>query len=99
MDWIQRQIEAIPNLLLKETHRFPILYRFNTIARQINVGRSKFPFFPATSLEKSMKEVLDELEKEAREATKDGPVRFGFDYVVSAERIGSAMDDSCRTST
>lgn len=85
-EWIHRQIENTPNLKVKETHKFPILYRYNTIQRQINVGRSKFSEFGSPSLVSSMKEVLDDLERQAQEATKDGPIKFGFDYVISAEK-------------
>jgi SAM-dependent methyltransferase len=85
-DWIHSQIGSTPNLTVKETHKFPILYRYNTILRQINVGRSKFSLFSTPSLVSSMKEVLDDLERQAQEATKDGPIKFGFDYVISAEK-------------
>lgn len=85
-DWIKRQILSTPNLKLNEMHTFPILYRYNTILRQINVGRSKFPLFPTAALRSSMKEVLDDLEQKALDATSNGPVKLGFDYVISAEK-------------
>mmetsp|Transcript_4003 Transcript_4003/g.6140 ORF Transcript_4003/g.6140 Transcript_4003/m.6140 type:complete len:296 (+) Transcript_4003:49-936(+) len=86
VEWIQTQIEKIPNLSLKDTSSFPILYRYNTIVRQLDVGRRKFPLFPKTTLAKAMEEVVDELDKEALALTKDGPIKFGFDYVVSVQK-------------
>eukprot|EP00545_Synedropsis_sp_CCMP1620_P003395 CAMPEP_0119022302 /NCGR_PEP_ID=MMETSP1176-20130426/27667_1 /TAXON_ID=265551 /ORGANISM="Synedropsis recta cf, Strain CCMP1620" /LENGTH=269 /DNA_ID=CAMNT_0006977105 /DNA_START=192 /DNA_END=1001 /DNA_ORIENTATION=- len=85
-DWIQSQIKSTPNLVIKETHKFPILYRFNTVQRQINVARSKLPLFATPALASSMKGVLDDLEQQAKKATSEGPFKFGFDYVISAEK-------------
>lgn len=87
LDWIKKQVEGIPELKLLETRQFPILYRFNTIQRQINVGRNKFSLFPTDALKKSMKEVLDDLERQSKDATAAGPIKFGFDYVVTIERL------------
>jgi SAM-dependent methyltransferase len=88
VDWIERQIEKIPELKLVNTASFPILYKHQTIVNQINVARSKFPFFPsqAPGLVDEMKKVLDDLERQSFEATKNGQrIRLGFDYVVTAE--------------
>jgi len=87
VQWIQNQIEKIPDFVLKGTEKFPILYRYDTILRQIDVGRRKFPFFPKPELVDAMKVVLDELDEEARELTStDTPIKYGFDYVVSAQK-------------
>jgi len=74
------------------TRRFPILYRHATIVRQINVARSKFPYFPSTSnpsLVDAMRRLLDDLELESLQATQRSPtgkIQLGFDYVIVAER-------------
>mmetsp|Transcript_16852 Transcript_16852/g.25491 ORF Transcript_16852/g.25491 Transcript_16852/m.25491 type:complete len:306 (+) Transcript_16852:87-1004(+) len=92
IEWIQQQVEKIPKVVIKETTTFPILYRYNTIVRQLDVGRRKFPLFPKTNLAKAMKELVDELDEEALELTKDGPIKFGFDYVVSVQK--TLLDES-----
>ena len=86
VEWIEKQVARTPNLHLKQTDKFPILYRFETINRQIKVGRSKLSSFPTPSLASAMKEVFDDLERQAFDATVNGPIKFGFDYVVSAEK-------------
>ena len=95
VQWVERQITRAPNLRLVRTDRFPILYRYHTIARQINVGRSKFSFFPTEALVSSIKVVLDELDRQAFDATIHGPIQFGFDYVVSAEKITAVTQSEC----
>jgi hypothetical protein len=95
IDWIERQLERMPDMKVVETARFPILYRHATILRQINVGRSKFPFFPTPELADSMGKVLDGLEKESFEATQkssNGAITLGFDYVVCAEKVETTAD-------
>lgn len=87
VEWIEKQITRTPGLQLGKTDRFPILYRYNTILRQINVGRSKFASFPTPALESAMKQVLDDLDNQAEQATINGPIKFGFDYVVAAVKI------------
>lgn len=87
IDWVHRQVQKIDSLRLVETSRFPILYKHSTIVRQINVARSKLPYFPSTQLAESMKQVLDQLEQESFEATQNlGSIKLGFDYVISAEK-------------
>ena len=86
LEWIHRQCKQLKNCRVLETHRFPIVYRHGTINRQINVARSKFPYFPDKALVGPMKKVLDELERQAKEATKEAPIKLGFDYVVSLEK-------------
>ena len=96
VDWIHRQIEQFPDLELRNTTNFPILYKHQTIVNQINVGRSKFPFFPTPELADQMKKVLDDLERQSLEATqKVERIRLGFDYVVAAEKKDSADDATC----
>ena len=86
VEWIEKQVMRTQNLKLKQTDRFPILYQYSTILRQINVGRSKFSSFPTPALVSSMKEVFDELDRQAFDSTVNGPIKFGFDYVVSVEK-------------
>ena len=75
------------------TTKFPILYKHQTIVNQINVGRSKFPYFPTPTLANEMKQVLNDLERQSYEATqKVGRIRLGFDYIVTAERT---VEDVC----
>lgn len=90
VEWMIHQIGLLPSANHLETHRFPILYKHETIVRQINVARSKFSLFPTPALAASMKGVLDALEQESLEATKKSPtgsIQLGFDYVVSVEKI------------
>jgi len=93
IDWVRRQIrdnEDRHSLRLLSSSRFPILYRFETIKKQINVGRSKLPLFPNPALATGMAELLDDLEERAREATArstTGRLQLGFDYVVAAEKL------------
>ena len=87
IDWVHRQVQKIDSLLLVEASEFPILYKHSTIVRQINVARSKLPYFPSPQLAESMKSVLDQLEQESLEATQTlGSIKLGFDYVVSTEK-------------
>jgi hypothetical protein len=96
VDWIHRQIEQIPDLELRNTTNFPILYKHQTIVNQINVGKSKLPFFPTPELADQMKKVLDDLERQSFEATQRvDRIRLGFDYVVAAEKKQSADDETC----
>jgi len=92
IDWIERQLEGMNDMKVLETAKFPILYRHATILRQINVGRSKFPYFPSPELAESMGKVLDQLEKDSFEATQkssSGTITLGFDYVVCAEKVAN----------
>ena len=89
LEWITRQINRIPTLHVTTTKQFPINYTYETMVRQINVGRSKLPLFTNKGLAKEMGGLLDELEKESYTVTKrqkDGKVTIGFDYIVVAER-------------
>jgi hypothetical protein len=89
LEWITRQINRIPTLHVTSTQKFPINYTYETMVRQINVGRSKLSYFGSKGLAKEMGGLLDELEKESYTVTKrqkDGKVTIGFDYIVVAER-------------
>jgi hypothetical protein len=89
VEWIRRQIETLPDLELKHSSRFPIMYRHGTIVKQINVARTKIRLFDAPELAESMGKVLDDLERQSLEATQRSPtgrLTLGFDYVVSAEK-------------
>ena len=101
VDWITNQIRLVNSTAkLMETNRFPILYKHATIVRQINVGRSKIPFFPSKSLGESMKQVLDSLEQQSLNAIKmspSGSLKLGFDYVVSVEKLNVDTTESCQT--
>jgi len=90
VDWVHRQLKAVPNMQLLQTSRFPILYRHDTICKQIQVGRSKFPHFPTPELADAMAKVLDNLEQQSQQATMESPagkISLGFDYIVSAEKL------------
>lgn len=86
--WIEQQVVQQHSLTLVDAHNFPILYRHETILRQINVGRSKLPLFEVPELRESMAKTLDRLEQESKQATqrRGGTIALGFDYVVTAER-------------
>jgi hypothetical protein len=93
LDWVQRHIESLEKQIgikLAESKTFPILYRHETIAKQINVGRSKLPLFNAPSLAESMKGLLDDLERQSKEATQrstTGKIQLGFDYLVRVTKL------------
>lgn len=88
LQWIQRHIESLEKeygIKLAESRMFPILYRHETIVKQINVGRSKLSLFSSPALAESMKTVLDDLERQSKEATErssTGKIQLGFDYLV-----------------
>lgn len=102
LEWVERQIQQhgeqqdrsinhTTSLRHISSRRFPILYRHATIVKQINVARSKLPLFPSKALAASMREVLDELEKESLTVTQsksDGKIRLGFDYLVAVQKSG-----------
>ena len=69
------------------------MYKQATIVKQINVGRSKFPYFPSPDLAKSMATVLNDLEDQTFQAThKRGRIQLGFDYVVTAEKRAEQVE-------
>ena len=77
---------------LLSSKTFSILYKHSSIVTQINVGRSKFKYFPTPELVDSMKTILDDLERQSSEATSKAPngrIKLGFDYVVAAEKVES----------
>lgn len=89
VEWIERHLEKVPGLKVVQSSRFPIMYSHAAIVRQLNVARSKLPLFPSRALAKEMGEVIDDLERQSLEATArlpNGRIRFGFDYVVTAEK-------------
>jgi hypothetical protein len=89
IDWITRQISKLPGLHVTTTKQFPINYTYETMVRQINVGRSKLHLFASKGLAKEMGLMLDKLEKESYDVAKrqkNGKVILGFDYVVVAEK-------------
>ena len=95
LEWVQRQVYAHPDLAVLESRKFPIMYRHVTIQRQIQVGRSKFKWFPSQSLVESMTQVLDDLEQASLDATTQAPngkIPFGFDYIVTAAK---KVGDDC----
>ena len=95
VEWIHRQIEATPLLRLLTTTKFPILYKHQTIVTQINVGRSKFQYFPTPELADEMKKVLDDLEQQSLEAIKRvGRIKLGFDYLVTVEKTNNEVSTS-----
>jgi hypothetical protein len=90
LDWIERQINATltqtdkTTLELLHSKKFPILYRHNTIVKQIQVARNKLSRFPTKELTNEMRAVLSDLEKRSKEATAkmpDNRIPLGFDYV------------------
>jgi hypothetical protein len=85
--WIERHL-VLAGLQKVERSQFPILYSFPTMQRQINVARSKLPFFPSKGLANEMAQVLNNLERKTKEATDlspNGRLKLGFDYVITAE--------------
>ena len=90
VEWIQRQVQQWDPLELVTTTQFPILYKHATILNQINVGRSKFSYFPTPELAKEMKKVLDDLERQSIQAFQTVErIKLGFDYIVTARKKDS----------
>lgn len=89
LEWIIRQIHKISELQVTSSQTFPINYTYETMVRQINVGRSKLPLFVNKALAKEMGGLLNDLKEECFAVTKrqkDGKVTLGFDYIVVAEK-------------
>jgi hypothetical protein len=89
-------------LTLLHSSQFPILYRYETILKQINVARAKLPFMEkqassSTALVSSMTTLLNDLDAQAKTAcakVEGGRIKLGFDYVVAAERTGYDTDNT-----
>jgi hypothetical protein len=88
VEWIERKLVE-DNFKIIDVRKFPILYSHASITRQLNVARSKLPLFPSKDLATEMGRTIDALEAEAKavcESCEGGRIKFGFDYVVSAEK-------------
>lgn len=86
-DWVERHLK-LAGLEVVSQKRFPIMYSFNTMLRQLNVARSKLSLFPSKGLADAMRKSIDDLEAEAKRAIDKSPtgrIRLGFDYVIAAE--------------
>ena len=95
-DWIERHLK-LAGLEVVSQKRFPIMYSFNTMLRQLNVARSKLSLFPSKSLADEMRKSIDELEAEAKQAIEKSPtgrIRLGFDYVIAAELPSAHLEDT-----
>ena len=95
-DWIERHLELAGLNVLSQS-KFPIMYSHRTIVRQLNVARSKLKLFPSKRLAEEMGKVIDDLEKESKEATDLSPtgrLKLGFDYVIAAEMPHAEKLDS-----
>lgn len=88
LHWILSQVERIPNIsLAAEPQVFPIRYQHEKIVSLINAGRATLEHFPSKELAKSMGAVLDDLERQSKEATDaTGTIEQGFDYLVTIEK-------------
>ncbi|GKZ00494.1 hypothetical protein MPSEU_001001900 [Mayamaea pseudoterrestris] len=87
LEWIKQQVNDCKSLQLVNSFQFPILYRYETILKQVNVGRSKLKLFGNSHLADGMAQALNELDAQALEATQQsGRLQLGFDYVVAAEK-------------
>lgn len=88
VDWIHRHLQ-LAGLEVLDTSKYPILYSHNAIVRQLNVARSKLPYFPNKALVTAMAATIDSLEKHSKEATSKSPtgrIKLGYDYVITAEK-------------
>jgi Methyltransferase domain len=97
LEWMLRHLKeaCAQDLEHVEAFRFPILYRYETIQKQIDVGRSKLSLIKPQALQAGMRAALDELDEECRAACAGGTrISLGFDYVVSAtkKKAGSASE-------
>jgi hypothetical protein len=89
LEWIQRNLVQ-SGYRVVDTAKFPILYSHATIVRQLNVARSKLPYFKCSSLAKTMSRHIDELEERVRAILQQQGgqrIKLGFDYVVVAELV------------
>ena len=96
LSWILRNIESASSasdssftLEIVDSRKFPIMYSYESIARQIRVGRSKLPLFSNEQLKVGMEELLDSLDTQSKRVTnrsRTGRIKLGFDYVVCVKR-------------
>lgn len=87
MEWIERALLQSGYQVI-DSAKFPILYSQASVVRQLNVARSKLPYFKSSSLAKAMSHHIAEVEERLRNilSQQDGQrIKFGFDYVVIAE--------------
>lgn len=88
LEWVERQIANTPNCELTNSTKYSIWYGFEKIKSQLDVGRQKLPKFPSKKLARAMRELIDDIEEEARWATtkNGGTIYQGFDYVVAVRK-------------
>ncbi|OQR98227.1 hypothetical protein ACHHYP_08999 [Achlya hypogyna] len=79
LDWILRQMER--SGLHIDSHS-----QFANVYKSVQVGRNKLALVQDAVVAKALGKYLDKLDKQADEATRDGPFEFGFDYVVTATK-------------
>jgi hypothetical protein len=89
LEWIERALVQSGYQVI-DSAKFPILYSQASIVRQLNVARSKLPYFKSHSVAKAMSHHIDEVEERVRNILlqQDGQrIKLGFDYVVIAELL------------
>ncbi|CAJ1966046.1 unnamed protein product [Cylindrotheca closterium] len=111
LEWVTRQVDRTPGIQLVASNKgttkitatttttttttYPIRHSGRFIIRQINNGRRWLKMIKPKSLEQEMKNLLDDLENQALEATKDGKkIELSFNYVVSAVKLEEVIIDA-----
>lgn len=92
-EWIKRQVSLLSGVELVDSGEYPIRHSGNFIRRQIKNGRKRLPLIKPKKLAKEMEDLLDDLERQSDEATKNGPIELPSNYVVSVARLGEATCD------
>mmetsp|Transcript_2706 Transcript_2706/g.6344 ORF Transcript_2706/g.6344 Transcript_2706/m.6344 type:complete len:308 (+) Transcript_2706:113-1036(+) len=88
LTWVKRQVDRTTGIQFLQAGEYPIRHSGNFIVRQINNGKRWLKLIKPKELENEMKNLLDDLEKQATEATKDGnKIELSFNYVVSAVKM------------
>jgi hypothetical protein len=91
VEWVLQQVDRLPNAkLAAKTQQFPIRYQHQKIVSLINAGRKTLEHFPSQVLAASMADVLNDLERQSKDATDwcpTGTIEQGFDYLVTIEKI------------
>ena len=86
--WVQRQLQKHGYRILG-TEKLPILYSEQSIRRQLNVAKSKLPYFKDRILAKAMARRLAELDSRMVNVVAaqkpNSRIRHGFDYIIAAE--------------
>lgn len=89
--WVEKTLRR-SGFTICDSKSFPILHSAHTVEKQLNVARSKLPYFVDDCLRLAMADAIDELSsrvKSACSASPQGRLQLSFDYVIAAEYPGA----------